>query len=87
MILALFAAGVATFSQLYSLQGVLPELASEQGVDESTAALTVSMSTLGLAIAVIPWSIVADRRGRRAAMRASLAAAVLLRSERGGAAS
>ncbi|WP_325048557.1 MFS transporter [Galactobacter valiniphilus] len=78
MILALFAAGVATFSQLYSVQGVLPELAADQRVSESTAALAVSMSTLGLTAAVIPWSILADRRGRRATMRVSLTAAVIL---------
>jgi MFS transporter, YNFM family, putative membrane transport protein len=78
MILALFAAGVATFSQLYSVQGVLPELAADQRVSESTAALAVSMSTLGLTVAVIPWSLLADRRGRRSTMRLSLTAAVVL---------
>lgn len=78
MILALFAAGVATFSQLYSVQGVLPQLAADQGVTESQAALAVSAATLGLAVAVIGWSRVADRRGRRATMRAALAAAVVL---------
>lgn len=76
MILALFAAGVATFSQLYSVQGVLPELAVDQRVSEADAALTVSMATLGLAVAVIPWSRVADRHGRRTTMRVSIAAAV-----------
>ncbi|WP_040167776.1 MFS transporter [Microbacterium gorillae] len=78
MILALFAAGVATFSQLYSVQGVLPELAVDQHVSESEAALAVSMATLGLAIAVIPWSRVADRRGRRTTMRVAIIAAVVL---------
>lgn len=78
MILALFAAGVATFSQLYSVQGVLPELAADQRVSEPDAALAVSMATLGLAVAVIPWSVVADRRGRRATMRIALLGAVVL---------
>lgn len=78
MILALFAAGVATFSQLYSVQGVLPELALDQRVTQSQAALTVSMATLGLAIAVIPWSLLADRRGRRTTMRIAITAAVVL---------
>lgn len=78
MILALFAAGVATFSQLYSVQGVLPELAADQHVSESSAALAVSMATLGLAVSVIPWSLAADRRGRRTTMRVSLACAVVL---------
>src|SRR4051794_2634688 len=48
MILALFAAGVATFSQLYSVQGVLPELARDLAVTEADAALAVSAATLGL---------------------------------------
>ena len=78
LIVALFAAGVATFSQLYSVQGVLPELAADQGVSESTAALAVSAATLGLAIAVIPWSRMADRRGRRFTMRVAISAAVVL---------
>lgn len=78
MILALFAAGVATFSQLYSLQGVLPQLATDQRVSESQAALTVSAATLGLAVSVIFWSRVADRHGRRSSMRAALAAATVL---------
>ncbi|MCD2498275.1 MFS transporter [Microbacterium nymphoidis] len=78
MILALFAAGVATFSQLYSVQGVLPELAEDQRVSSADAALSVSFATLGLAIAVIPWSLLADRRGRRTTMRVSIVAAVVL---------
>lgn len=78
MLLALFAAGVATFSQLYSVQGVLPELAVDQGISSSDAALSVSFATLGLAIAVIPWSRMADRRGRRFTMRVAITAAVIL---------
>ncbi len=78
MIIALFAAGVATFSQLYSFQGVLPQISQEQNVSEASAALTVSLATLGLAVAVLPWSIVADRRGRRATMRVAIVAAVAL---------
>lgn len=78
MILALFAAGIATFSQLYSVQGVLPELAIDQHVSESQAALAVSAATLGLAVTVIPWSIVADRHGRRTTMRIAISCAVVL---------
>ncbi|RKW70502.1 MFS transporter [Galactobacter caseinivorans] len=78
MILALFAAGVATFSQLYSVQGVLPELAADQRISEADAALAVSMATLGLAVSVIPWSVMADRRGRRTTMRLAILCAVVL---------
>lgn len=78
MILALFAAGVATFSQLYSVQGVLPALARAQGVSEARAALAVSAATLGLAVSVIGWSAVADRVGRLKAMQTAVVAAVVL---------
>lgn len=77
LIMALFAAGVATFSQLYSLQGVLPELARNLNIEDSHAALAVSAATLGLAIAVIPWSMVADRIGRLKTMTYSIIGAVI----------
>ncbi|WP_372697646.1 MFS transporter [Arthrobacter sp. JSM 101049] len=78
MIMALFAAGVATFSQLYSVQGVLPALSRAQGVSEARAALAVSAATLGLAVSVIGWSVVADRIGRLRAMQTAVIAAVVL---------
>lgn len=78
ILLALLCAGIATFAQLYSPQGVLPILAADMGVDASRASLTISAATLGLAASVLPWSLVADRIGRVAAMRASLVAATAL---------
>lgn len=78
MILALFAAGVATFSQLYSPQGLLPAISRDLGVSEAEAALTVSTATLGLACSVIVWSAVADRVGRLRAMKMAVLAAVVL---------
>ena len=78
IILALFAAGVATFSQLYSVQGVLPELARDLEVTSAQAALAVSSATLGLATAVIAWSAVADRIGRLRTMVIAVIAAVVL---------
>lgn len=78
MILALFAAGVATFAQLYSVQGVLPELARDLEVSESQAALAVSSATLGLAVAVLAWSAAADRFGRLRTMTVAVIAAVAL---------
>ena len=78
ILLALLCAGIATFAQLYSPQGVLPVLAADMGVDASRAALTVSAATLGLAVSVLPWSLVADRIGRIPAMRASLIGATTL---------
>lgn len=78
MTLALFAAGIATFTDLYAVQGVLPAVARAFDVAPSDAALTISVATAGLAIMVLPWSVVADRIGRLPSMRiAVLSAAVL----------
>ena len=68
LIIGLFFAGIATFAQLYSAQAVLPQISVDLDVGPATAALSVSAATLGLALAVIPWSIVADRVGRVPAM-------------------
>jgi MFS transporter, YNFM family, putative membrane transport protein len=75
LIAGLFFAGVATFAQLYSLQAVLPQIASDLEVPAATAALTISAATLGIAVAVIPWSLVADRIGRIPAMAIGIIAA------------
>lgn len=78
ILVALGAAGIATFAQLYSTQGILPVLGASLRVDEAAAALTVSMATLGLAVSVLAWSWLADRIGRAPAMKAALAAAAVL---------
>ncbi|GAB3519688.1 MFS transporter [Arthrobacter monumenti] len=77
MVLGLLFAGIATFAQLYSVQAVLPGMAEDFGVSPATAALSVSAATLGLAIAVIPWSWAADRLGRKRAMTWAIGAAVV----------
>jgi MFS family permease len=53
---------------LYAVQAVLPALADEWGLTESTASLAVSVATGALAISVLPWAAVADRIGRARAM-------------------
>lgn len=78
LLTGLFFAGVATFAQLYAPQAVLPQIAAEADVSAATAALTVSAATLGLAAAVIPWSMVADRIGRVPAMVIGISAATAL---------
>lgn len=75
LLAGLFFAGVATFAQLYSPQAVLPMIAADLRVSPATAAVAVSASTLGLAAAVIPWSLVADRLGRVPAMAIGVLAA------------
>jgi YNFM family putative membrane transporter len=68
---ALFAGGIATFAELYAVQAVLPALADEWDLSESTAALAVSVATGALAVSVLPWAAVADRIGRARAMTIS----------------
>lgn len=74
----LFFAGVATFAQLYSTQALLPEIAAELRIAPATAALTLSVAAIGLAVGVIPWSVFADRIGRVRAMTIALAGASLI---------
>src|SRR4051794_10707097 len=78
MLLALFASGVATFSQLYAVQGLLPVISQYFNITSSQVALAVSSATLGLALAVTPWAIISDRIGRRKVICAALIASVLL---------
>lgn len=73
----LFFAGVATFAQLYSPQGLLPLISNDLQITADQAALLVSASTIGLAVAVIPWSFAGDRLGRKPAMTISIIAACL----------
>lgn len=56
LLTALFFIGVATFAQLYSPQGLLPLISTEQQVSPDGAALMISAATLGVALGVIPWS-------------------------------
>ncbi|ALJ21547.1 MFS transporter [Microbacterium sp. No. 7] len=77
LLIGLFFAGVATFSQLYGIQAVLPFIAETFTVSPATASLTLSVATLGVAATVIAWSTVADRIGRIRAMATGLVAAVV----------
>lgn len=78
LITGLFFAGIATFAQLYSAQAVLPQISADLSVEPATAALSVSAATLGLALAVIPWSVVADRIGRVPAMATGVLTATVI---------
>lgn len=77
ILVALFFAGVATFAQLYSTQGVLPAIAADADVSPASASLTVSLATAGVAISVIPWALVGQRIGRARAMTVAIVAAVV----------
>jgi MFS transporter, YNFM family, putative membrane transport protein len=78
ILVGLGAAGIATFAQLYSPQGLLPTLARGLEVSPADAALSVSLATLGVAVAVLPWSWIADRVGRLRAMQVAIVASTVL---------
>lgn len=77
VLVALTAAGVATFAQMYAPQGVLPRIADGLQVRADQAALLISVATIGLALGVLPWSWLSDRFGRVRAMKVSLVLATL----------
>ncbi|MDT0447031.1 MFS transporter [Streptomyces johnsoniae] len=76
--LALFAIGLATFAMLFSTQALLPDIATAYGISPDRASWTVSATTIGLAVAVLPLSTLSERFGRRQTMTASVAVAVAL---------
>lgn len=63
-VLAVLAAGLATFNALYCTQAMLPTLVSDLGVNPTEAALTVSAATGTLALFIVPFSILSERFGR-----------------------
>ena len=75
LLTALLCAGIATFAGLYAPQGVLPQISADLDVGAAGATLAVSACTIGLAVGVIPWSMIADRVGRVKAMSVSIIAA------------
>ncbi|MFC7329959.1 MFS transporter [Marinactinospora rubrisoli] len=78
IVVAMTAAGIATFAQLYSVQAVLPGLAATFDASAARVALTVSMATGGLAAFVLFWSGIADRFGRVRVMAVALALSTVL---------
>ncbi|MFD0776486.1 MFS transporter, partial [Streptomonospora algeriensis] len=78
VVVAMTAAGVATFAQLYAVQAVLPGLADSFEASASGAALNVSFATGGLAAFVLVWSGIADRIGRVRVMAIALTVSTVL---------
>ncbi|MGH3320547.1 MAG: MFS transporter [Streptosporangiaceae bacterium] len=62
---ALFAAGFVCFAMIYVVQGVLPDVSRDFGVSPAAASLTVSLTTLPLAVAVIVVASYSEGYGRR----------------------
>ena len=78
LVAAVWAAGVGAFTLLYAPQSLLPLLSEDLAVSPSTAALTISVATGTLAVALVPMSAVAERVGRTRVMTVSLATAAVL---------
>jgi YNFM family putative membrane transporter len=76
--LALFAAGLATFTVLYCVQALLPALATDFHIGPAETSLVVSVSTAALAIGVIPLTALSEALGRTPVMTISLFSAAAL---------
>lgn len=70
--LALFAAGLATFGLLYCVQPLMPEFSRDFGVNAAVSALSLSLTTGVLAIAMLFAGGLSDAWGRKPVMVASL---------------
>lgn len=78
IVIALVASGLATFTVLYCVQALLPELADDFHLSPATASLALSVSTAALAIGVIPLTTLSESVGRTKVMTLSLAVTAVL---------
>ena len=78
VLVALFAAGIATFALLYSPQALLPALATDLHVSSTASTLTLSLTTLGLGLALLVAGPVSDVVGRTRLVHLSLTASAVL---------
>ncbi|MEN3931041.1 MFS transporter [Microvirga sp. W0021] len=76
--IALFLAGFATFSLVYSTQPLLPEFSAEFGVDPATSSLSLSLTTGFLAFSILCSGALSETLGRRGLMFASICCAAVL---------
>jgi MFS transporter, YNFM family, putative membrane transport protein len=75
---ALFGAGLATFALLYSTQPLLPELARAFSVSAGQSALSVSLSTVGLGLALLVAGPVSEVVGRTRLIHLSLSSSAVV---------
>ncbi|HEV7823728.1 MAG TPA: MFS transporter [Mycobacteriales bacterium] len=75
---AMFASGAAVFALLYAPQAVLPHLSAAFRITPAGAALSMSVATAALALAVIPVSALSERWGRVRVMTVSVVAVTVL---------
>lgn len=75
---ALFSAGLATFTALYATQALLPSLSAAFHLSPAAASLAVSVAAGGLAVGVLPLTAVSETLGRTPVMAVSLFASAAL---------
>ncbi len=76
--IALFGAGLSTFSTLYCVQPLMPLFSQRYRVSPADSALSLSLTTGVLAVAMLFAGSLADRFGRKPVMTASLLLSALL---------
>ncbi|WP_339186953.1 MFS transporter [Paenibacillus sp. FSL R5-0490] len=70
--LALFAGGFVTFALLYSLQPLMPEISNAFSITPAHASLTLSVTTIAMALTMLFIGSLSDSVGRRFIMTAAL---------------
>jgi YNFM family putative membrane transporter len=75
---ALFAAGIATFGLLYCMQPLMPQFSREFGVSAAGSALSLSLPSGVMAVAMLFAGALSDAQGRKKIMSASLLASAVL---------
>ncbi|MSS44695.1 MFS transporter [Cutibacterium sp. WCA-380-WT-3A] len=75
-LVALVAAGLASFNTMYCTQALMPTLTDALGASAADASLTVSAATGVLALTILPASVLSERFGRGRVIVGSAAAAV-----------
>jgi YNFM family putative membrane transporter len=70
--IALFCAGLATFTALYAPQALLPSLSTAFHLSPGAASLAVSVAAGGLAVGVLPLTALSETLGRTPVMAVSL---------------
>lgn len=76
--LMLFVAGFMAFAMLYVAQGILPDVSRDFSVSPAAASLTLSLTTLPLAVAILVAASWSDGTGRRRLLVGSVLSAAAL---------
>lgn len=76
--LALFAGGFITFALLYSLQPLMPEISTALAITPAQSSLTLSVTTIAMALTMLFVGSLSDLVGRRYIMTAALVISSLI---------